>query len=207
MSDIKLKQLFILVLVLSLVLSIKIIDVLGYSKFDNEFIDNIKADEENLYSQSENAIESKNKTEVNQVPMIMVYITGAINAPGVYELPRKSRVCELIDIAGGFTEDAQKDVVNLADFLYDAQQIIVPRIGEDFVSGAATKNKKWTISDLNRASAVDLESINGIGPSTAQKIISYRESHGHFNSLDELSNISGIGHKTIEGLKEFFIAP
>ncbi len=222
MSDLRIKELLILVMVLSLVLSIKLIDRFndGDIKFFSFKQDEISQqyetvdikDSEDLAnfdsgSEFDNANDNYSHKNKDKSKYIMVHIKGAVNNAGVYEVKKKSRICDAIEIAGGFSDDAQVDALNLADFVYDAQQIIVPKIGEEVINNVDYENKKWTISDLNRASAKELENIDGIGPSTAKKIVEYREAHGSFSKLSDLAKVSGIGYKSIEGWKEVFIQP
>ncbi len=212
MNDIRIKELFILIVVLSLVISIKLIDRFGYKDefsyaMEDMQIASSENSEDDKYKDKLDKDNSKDVNPYKPTPKIMVDVKGAVKFPNVYEIPKKSRVCDVVELAGGFTEEAQIEAVNLADYVYDAQKIVIPRIGEEVIESDIKTTKKWTISDLNRATPSQLESINGIGPSTAQKIVDYRNSHGEFHKLSDLTNISGIGARTVEKWKEFFIEP
>ncbi|MBN2256669.1 MAG: helix-hairpin-helix domain-containing protein [Anaerolineaceae bacterium] len=130
---------------------------------------------------------------------ILIYISGAVYHPGVYRLSPASRVESAVSAAGGMTPDADAIRVNLAKQLIDGDQIIIPKIGETLVPMTAddTVSPDQQI-DLNKATVEELDSIPGIGMVKAQSIITYRESHGLFTSLDELVNVPGIGPALLE---------
>jgi len=149
--------------------------------------------------------------------MIVVYITGAVANPGVYQLPADSRVQEAIAEAGGFAGDADQEAVNLASHMKDAQQIIVPRAGEQMkvidglpytppvqTSGSSQPAAAFPggLININTAGLQTLELLPGIGPSIAQYIIDYREAHGGFTDTSQLKNVERIGDKTYEKLKD-----
>jgi competence protein ComEA len=132
---------------------------------------------------------------------LVVHVAGAVRDPGVYKLPDGSRVADAVERAKGATGDAVLDGINLAARLADGQQVVVPAKAGDGTgaapAGAATA--EGPIS-LGTATAEQLETIEGIGPVTAGKIIEYREQNGGVASLEELEEISGIGPATIEAL-------
>ena len=123
---------------------------------------------------------------------------------GIYELPPGSIVEDAIEAAGGSTADADLGRINLALELQDHQQVYVPRQGEvnppPSVSGGS--GQSGGLIDINTASAAELEALPGIGPSTAQKIIAYREANGPFAAIEDIQNVPGIGPATFEGLKD-----
>ncbi|MCB2203038.1 helix-hairpin-helix domain-containing protein [bacterium] len=143
---------------------------------------------------------------------IMVQIAGAIQEPGVFALSKESRLSDLIDLAGGLSEAADIDRVNQAAILRDGGYFYIPIEDETIPEtannapgvsnsdGSATYNYPL---DLNQASQDELESLPGIGPSKAADILSYREEHGPFTSLDDLVNVPGIGEVTVDALMEF----
>ena len=155
---------------------------------------------------------SQSQTEKN----LMVDVKGAVQQPGVYELPTGSRVTDAIKKAGGFQEQANQKSVNLAQKLQDEAVIYVASQGEVVsevtapTSGkanadAVTTNTSETTDEkinLNTATVSDLQTISGIGQKRAQDIIDYRDSKGGFTSVDELKDVSGIGDKTFEKIKE-----
>lgn len=132
-----------------------------------------------------------------EAPPIVVYISGAVRSPDVYQLPAAARVKDLVLAAGGLAADADAEHINLAEHIRDGQHIHVPRQGEALPAGAnssavdASSNTDGII-DLNAASAADLDELDGIGQVLAQRIIEYRTTHGPFKSVDDLSNVKGI---------------
>lgn len=163
------------------------------------------------FSASTTASFSKEKAASSQVASgrIFVDIKGAVKNEGVYELSNGSRVTDLVKKAGGFTEDADKKSVNLAEKLTDEAVVYVAKVGENVAqvttpSQANNGIDQDTSSDqinLNTATLEQLQTISGIGAKRAQDIIDYRESNGGFSSIDDLKNVSGIGEKTLEKLK------
>jgi len=138
------------------------------------------------------------------VETVQVHIKGEVNLPDVYELAKDSRIKDVIKMAGGFTRDAEQDSVNLAAKIYDTQQITIYKLGEKPVETSMNPIGMWTIRDLNEADLNRLTEISGIGETMAERIISYRETSGPFNSVYELLNISGIGEKKLESIKSAF---
>lgn len=136
--------------------------------------------------------------------IIYVDIGGEVLRPGVYEVAEGTRLFQVIERAGGLTEEANIDEINRAETVFDGQKIM---IGDKTTEGAAPEEKKSAEADgkinINTADSATLQEIPGIGPSKADRIIQYRESEGRFNSIDDIKNISGIGNKTFEGIKEY----
>lgn len=132
---------------------------------------------------------------------IFVDVRGCVQRPGVYQVPVESRVFEVIDLAGGFTDDAELKSVNRAAVLLDEQVIHVlskeefeqqQRLHPGYVDG---------LVELNSADSTALESLSGIGPSMAERIIQYRDENGPFQRIEDLMKVSGIGEKTFQKLK------
>jgi competence protein ComEA len=137
---------------------------------------------------------------------VVVDVTGAVARPGVYRLPEGSRVDEAVQRAGGATGKAELDSLNLAARLADGQQVVVPERVPGAPPGApaaagAGGEEDGPIS-LSTATAAELDTIDGIGPVTAEDIIKFREEHGGLSSVDQLDEISGIGPATMEALSE-----
>jgi competence protein ComEA len=126
-----------------------------------------------------------------------VYISGAVGAPDVYELPSDARIKDLVLAAGGLTTDADREHINLAERLTDSEHIHVPRQGESHDDGTVVDGTGDTtqtgLLDLNTASASDLDSLPGIGQSFAERIIEYRTTNGPFTSVEDLQKVKGIG--------------
>jgi competence protein ComEA len=150
---------------------------------------------------------------------VVVDVAGAVVRPGVYRLPSGARVCDALDLAGGTTARAQTAAVNLAARLVDGQQIVIPEKGPAGSpagtgvpaagAGAAVTGPSGSAGtgpampvNLNTATLEQLDTLSGVGPSTAQKIIDYREQNGGFRSVDELQEVSGIGDVKFAALKD-----
>ena len=147
---------------------------------------------------------------------IVVDVRGAITNPGVYELTLGDRIIDAIDLAGGYTKEADTSGINHAQKLQDEMRIYVPKIGEvladSLIDGQATvalPSESTTAKDgkinINRADETELTKLPGIGPSKAEAIIAYRDENGRFKTIDEIKNISGIGEKTFEKLKDLIV--
>jgi competence protein ComEA len=137
---------------------------------------------------------------------VVVYITGAVPRPGVYALPKNARVQDAISAAGGFLAEAEKSQINLAALIEDGQQLDIPYLeGASPVLGTPVPEVETSTTeliDINIASTEELESLPGIGPTTAQKIIDYREVNGPFLSTEDIINVPGIGPGTYERIKD-----
>lgn len=133
---------------------------------------------------------------------VVVDVTGAVARPGVYRLPAGARVTDAVERAGGATGAAMLEAINLAAHLADGQQVMVPRKGPSGAPLAATAaaSEEGPIS-LGAATVEQLDTIDGIGPVTAQDIVDFREQHGGLSSVDQLDQISGIGPATMEALR------
>ena len=128
---------------------------------------------------------------------LMVHVVGEVISPGVYRLPNNSRVLDAIFAAGGFTAQADQGSINLARLVNDGEQILVTVAGQ--TSGAGT-NSQSALVNLNFADANQLDSLPGIGPTLAQRIIDYRRVNGGFTSLSDLGRVAGFGPSLIAKL-------
>ena len=158
---------------------------------------------------------------------IIIHIDGEVNNPGVYELEKEARIDDAIEVAGGLTSLADLEEINLAYKISDGVKISIPKKEEAKVVKKTTVSKKvvsnttagitksedvstsiaaGSISsgkiNLNTASISQLDTLDGIGPATAQKIIEYREKNGGFNSIDELKSVNGIGNAKFNKIKD-----
>ena len=131
---------------------------------------------------------------------VVVHVAGAVREPGVYRLPSGSRVTDAVQRAGGATSPAGTEGINLAAVLADGQQVVVPGKGSGGATTASGAADEGPIS-LGSATLEQLDTIEGIGPVTAQNILDYREEHGGISSVDQLDEISGIGPATMESLR------
>lgn len=133
---------------------------------------------------------------------ILVYVTGEVSQRGTQHfLPSGSRVSDAVAAAGGFTELANKELVNLAGVLRDGDQVHVPAINTDLIDGALPTPSGGALVRINSASQQELETLPRVGPAMAQRIIEYREQVGPFSTLADLDQVSGIGPSTLEALE------
>jgi len=136
----------------------------------------------------------------------VVHVVGAVREPGVYRVDDGTRVEDAIERAGGATARADLSAINLAAKVADGQQVVVPRRGATSAgaapgAGAAGAPASGPVN-LNSATAEQLDTLDGVGPSTATKILEYRTAHGGFSSIEDLAQIPGIGPKRLESLRK-----
>jgi len=136
-----------------------------------------------------------------QASDLVVDVTGAVERPGVYRLPAGSRVEDAIQRAGGPSGEAELEAVNRAARLADGQQVVVPERGPDGVALSAGSGDEEGPISLGTATVEQLDTIDGIGPVTAQDIVDFRDQHGGLGSVDQLDQVSGIGPATMESLR------
>lgn len=171
-----------------------------------EYID---LETEEAYDEEENKIEEK---EEEKEEYIIVHITGAVEKEGIVETKKGSRTSDVIKKAGGVTEEADLSKINLAYEVKDGQKIYVPNIqdpkdteyvsedaGEAVIEGENGKTEKVNI---NTATQAELETLDGVGPSTALKIINYRTENGKFKKIEDITNVPGIGESKFKSLKD-----
>ena len=132
---------------------------------------------------------------------VFVHICGEVVYPGVYEVPAGSRLFDVLALAGGFTEEAAVDSVNMAGQAVDGMQVVVPSLTEAEKAAEEKAQEKRGLVNINTASEAELCTLAGIGPSRAAAIIAYREAHGGFSSIEEIMQVDGIKSATYEKLK------
>jgi competence protein ComEA len=132
---------------------------------------------------------------------VVVDVTGAVARPGVYRLPAGSRVDDAVRRAGGSTAGAELEAVNLAARLADGQQVVVPESGPGGTVATGSSSAEAGPISLGTATVEELDTIDGIGPVTAEDIVEFRDQHGGLSSVDQLDQISGIGPATMESLR------
>ncbi len=131
-----------------------------------------------------------------------MHVVGAVRRPGLYRLRDGSRIADAVARAGGATRRADVSLVNLAAPVADGAQVVVPRRALPGSGGTAAAATPAGPLHLNTATLEQLDELPGIGPSTAQKILDFREKHGAFTSVDELDAVPGIGPARLEQLRE-----
>lgn len=172
--------------------------------------------------------ETKEQEKVDITKEIMVYITGEVKNPGIYELEENSRIKDVIEKAGGLKETADITDINLATILQDEDKITIPTKDKTMeekqnteriqsnkqsktteksqnttsISTNATGKNQNTKVNINTATQTELETLPGIGPSTASKIVSYRKENGKFKSIEEIKKVNGIGESKYKKIKE-----
>ena len=194
------------------VLSLMIVFVLGikYSDFKNAR----KADEVILIGDTADEGKQAEKTSDNdgieiKPAQIKVYVCGEVKNPGVYELLEGSRIYEVIEIAGGVLETSELRCIDMARVLSDQETIFVPAQG-DMAEGdnlaafaGSTGFKRPGLVNINTASASEMaQELTGIGPVLAGRIVDYRETNGSFKQVEDLKNVSGIGDKRFNDIKD-----
>ncbi len=140
---------------------------------------------------------------------IMVHISGQVYKPGIVEMDLGKRLIDAIKAAGGLMKEADLDRINLAKKLVDEEKIYIPKVGEELnndiidvqVTSVSTSSDSNGKININKCSQIDLESLPGIGPVLAERIIDYRNSNA-FKTIEELKEVSGIGDKKYEALKD-----
>lgn len=180
--------------------------VIGY------FFINFKREDEDYIDESL-ILEDYNETEINnnEIAKIKIHITGEVKNEGIVELEEGARIDDAIKLAGDVTELADLSKVNLAYELSDGQKVYIPSKNEEieeYVSLDAGENVLEASEviegkiNINIADSSALQTINGVGESLAGKIIAYRELNGKFKSIEDLKNVSGIGEKKFEDIKD-----
>ncbi|MCR4927986.1 MAG: helix-hairpin-helix domain-containing protein [Lachnospiraceae bacterium] len=154
----------------------------------------------------ESAAKEVSETE-REKEFIYVHVCGAVVLPGVYKLPAGSRAYEAVDAAGGVTDDAAPYLVNLAGVLCDEQKLYIPKEGEDFTQeeyaqAASARTSEKTKVNINTATKEQLMTLNGVGQSKADAIISYREKNGSFKNIEQIMEVNGIKNAAFERIKE-----
>lgn len=145
---------------------------------------------------------------------IKVYVTGEVNNPGVIELNTDARIEDAINLSGGITQFANLKKVNLAYVLEDGQKLYIPNVNDKEIDYISNDNGEGIIESEEKANSkinINTNNINelmelpGVGEALAQRIINYRNENGKFKNIEDLKNVSGIGEKKFENLKEFIV--
>lgn len=183
---------------------------ISYAILDNNYsndtynFDDIKQDN----MQESNIISDE---PINQKKNIMIHITGQVNFPGIINLEEGSRIIDAIESAGGLTESADLSSVNLAYELQDAQKIYIPSVNDLNEINVIQENGSNVLLDdiskklkinINKATESELQNLDGIGLSTARKIVQYRNENGDFKKIEDLKNVPGIGDSKFSNIKD-----
>lgn len=144
---------------------------------------------------------SGNKEKSPEKTIVGVHVKGEVKSPGYYELDYGSRIKDAIEAAGGASEAADVNKVNLAEKLRDGQEVVIPSAAASQQQAAQTSSDGKV--NINTASELELQTVSGIGEATAKSIIAYRDAHGGFKKLTELKKIDGIGTKKLEKMKDY----
>ncbi len=137
--------------------------------------------------------------EQQTIDYIYIDLKGEVENPGVYKVTSSTRLYELIEKAGGLTSIADPDKVNLSSVLHDQEIIYIPSIFDEDINPIEIVD---TLIDINQAPLELLTTLPGIGESTAQSIIDYRDEFGYFDQIEDIKNVSGIGDATFENIKD-----
>lgn len=170
---------------------------------ENSLDDLLAAQMEVATEEEVERVESKS----SEPELFMVDVKGEVHAPGVYELPTEGRVKDAIAMAEGLTDEANELAINFAQKVEDQMVIYVPHedddsgLPENTTTGAGEASGA-TVININTASEQELMTLSGIGQAKAQQIIQYREENGLFDTSEDLMNVSGIGEKSFETLKD-----
>ena len=150
--------------------------------------------------ESLNEVEGESTKKVEEEKEIIIHIAGNVKNEGIVNVKENARIADIIESAGGLEEDTDLSKINLAHIVQDGQKIYIPKIGEEEIeniSGSITGNILQSSEEqnnlyvnINTATVAELETLSGIGPSTANKIIEYRKSNGRFQNIEDIKNVS-----------------
>ena len=218
MIDLKNKKIIglVIITIIIFIVSIFLYKQKSSNAFKEEYMTEIFEEESNDNMEYTETLE-EDTTIINEDSIdrnkIIVEIKGEVAKPDVYQLEEGSIIKDLIDMAGGVTEEADLSRINRAEELLNHELIIIGNINDETESSVVQNNSTYssngnnsdkvsTLININTADLEQLKEITGIGNIKAQSIIDYREANGGFKSLEELQNVDGIGDKTFEKIKE-----
>lgn len=218
MIDLKNKKIIglVIITIIIFIVSIFLYKQKSSNAFKEEYMMEIFEEESNDNMEYTETLE-EDTTIINEDSIdrnkIIVEIKGEVAKPDVYQLEEGSIIKDLIDMAGGVTEEADLSRINRAEELLNHELIIIGNINDETESSVVQNNSTYssngnnsdkvsTLININTADLEQLKEITGIGNIKAQSIIDYREANGGFKSLEELKNVDGIGDKTFEKIKE-----
>lgn len=195
-----------------IIIGILAIVLIGWNVYNSK-------EESDVESSTENIVANKENEEKIEEEMIVIHITGEVKKPGVVRVKEGSRIEDIIEAAGGLTENADITNINLAYVVEDGVKIKIPAVGDDELSKESyiiegmgenfsiaegnVENHSNSLININTASQTELETLPGIGPSIASRIIEYRNQNGKFKTVNDIKNVTGIGNNKFEKIKEF----
>lgn len=221
--NLSLKQKIIICAIFVGIILVGFVFVYRYYYSDEQNVITNESENNTTYENIENEVGVNDETSQSKFGIkkeekkIKVYVIGEVNTPGVVTINEQSRIVDAIEEAGGKTENADLTKINLAYILDDGVQITVPRIGdnnaetyiredagENVISeGLVSENQEKIKVNINTANLQKLETLPGVGETTAQKIIDYRNQNGKFSKKEDLKNVNGIGDSKYEKIKEY----
>ena len=195
-----------------IIICILVIIFIGWKFYNSSSNTNI---ENNDFIVNDTKDEKKNDNEEEEI--MAVHVTGEVKNPGVVKIKEGSRIEDIIEAAGGLTENADITNVNLAYVVEDGMKIRVPsnndeNATEDYITEDSGKgvimseessNSSNLIVNINTANEAELEQLPGIGPSISSKIVEYRNKNGKFKSIEDIKNVTGIGDSKFDKIKEY----
>lgn len=187
-------------IIISGIIAIIILGTIGLYFYKNMVEEDDYSDFEETETNEEIGIEAEDEIKEE----IIVHITGCVKQQGIVILEEGERVIDAIKKAGGETEDADLNKINLAYEVQDGEKIYVPsKTDEAEEKYLAEEEKSNSLININKATKEQLQTLNGIGESMANKIIKYRKENGDFSSIEDIKNVPGIGNAKFENIKEF----
>lgn len=214
-----LKKIFLILLGISILLSGVIFVLYKNNQSKTEEVIDIFKDKEDDEVVTE---ETEEQDEVINVEKVVVDIKGMVANPGVYEVNSRSRVNDVISLAGGLIEGADTSLINLAKIVTDEMTIIIyssnevlekykeevcvcncPEITNDACIETSIEKEEEILVNINTSTKEELTRVPGIGESKAESIIKYREENGNFNTVEDIKNVSGIGDSLFEKIKDY----
>ncbi|WP_051412024.1 helix-hairpin-helix domain-containing protein [Halonatronum saccharophilum] len=186
----------ILLVLIVFIIGASIFLLLGDGVFRSEDSIEIRSSIEKENSNIKDVEEKRSTLPKEVAKEILVHIGGEVDNPGVYRLKEGDRLYQLVEKAGGPTAKANLDLINLVDEVRDGGKVIIPS------QGGGSSGDALGLVNINSATANELETLSGVGPATAGRIIDYRNKVGGFDSLEDLMEVSGIGERTYDRLKD-----
>jgi competence protein ComEA len=188
---------------IGIVIVVGMVAIIGYY-----FYTTLKSDDDTIEIVATNTVEEEKKEETEdkeEATQIIVHIAGEVANAGIIKIEEGARIADVIEKAGGLTEQADITNINLAYPVEDGQKITIPKVGqvenseqEYITTGSGTNDDNATTNstskiNINKATSEELQTLSGIGESTAEKIINYRKENGDFKQIEDIKNVPGIG--------------